>query len=33
MATDRSYYDGAADYDPDAVRFFDIAHELSLIHI
>ena len=27
MATDRSYYDGAADYDPDAVRFFDIAHE------
>lgn len=24
---DRSYYDGAAEYDTEAVRFFDVAHE------
>lgn len=27
MNPDRSYYDGAADYDAETVRFFDIAHE------
>ena len=26
-ADDRSYYDGAAGYDIESVRFFDVAHE------
>lgn len=27
MSEDRSYYEGAADYDAETVRFFDVAHE------